>query len=87
VRIPPQPEGSLDEASPLAPIEVVARHTAPDALRDSGAYFGPVTFFGDNTTVYAGDLRDLPALVNGQQRRPPFRRTTSPPCWAKPSRR
>jgi hypothetical protein len=62
----PPPQGSLDEESLLALIEVLAKHTAPTALRDCGAYYGPVAFMGEGATVYAGKLSDVPALVASQ---------------------
>ncbi|MDT7767130.1 MAG: hypothetical protein QOI30_115 [Mycobacterium sp.] len=60
------PQGSLDEESLLALIEVLARYTAPNALRDCGAYYSPVAFMGEGATVYAGKLSDIPALVASQ---------------------
>jgi hypothetical protein len=54
------PQGSLDEESLLALIEVLARYTAPNALRDCGAYYSPVAFMGEGATVYAGKLSDIP---------------------------
>lgn len=60
----PPPQGSLDEESLLALIEVLADHTAPAALRDCAAYYGPVAYM--EATVYAGRLGDVPALVASQ---------------------
>ena len=63
----PPPQASLDEESLLALIEVLTQHTAPSALRDCVAYYGPVAFMGEGATVYAGKLSDMPALVASQR--------------------
>jgi hypothetical protein len=62
----PPAEGSLDESSLLALIEVLSRHTSPEALGDCGFYYGVVVFLSD-PMVYAGELRDLPDLVKAQR--------------------
>jgi hypothetical protein len=62
----PPAEGSLDAASLLALIEVLSRHTTPEALQNCGCYYGAVALGGD-VIVYAGDLHDLPALVRSQR--------------------
>jgi len=66
VSILPPSEGSLDAASLIALIEVLSRHTAAEAIRNCGFYYGAVAMAGD-IVVYTGDLRDLPALVRSQR--------------------
>lgn len=62
----PPPEGSLDEESLTALIAVLARHTSPDTLRDSVAYYSPVTFLQEGATVFVGDLSDVPEVIASQ---------------------
>lgn len=67
VSILPPPQGSLDEESLLALIDVLGASTDPEALRDCAAYYGPVAYMGEGATVYAGELTGLPALVTSHQ--------------------
>lgn len=66
VSILPPAEGSLDAESLDGVITVLRQHTTPAALADCGFYYGVVAVMSDGATVYAGDLRDLPALVRAQ---------------------
>jgi|SRR5690625_1756894 len=65
--IVPPPEGSLEEESLQALIAVLSEHTAPAALRDCSAHYGLVLFMaGCVSVVYAGELGDVPALVESR---------------------
>lgn len=67
VNLLPPTEGSLDEASLLALITVLARHTTDENVRECLFYYGSVPFMVQGATVYSGDLFDLLPLIRSQR--------------------
>lgn len=63
VAILPPTEGSLDEESLLALIDVLSQQTAPDLIRTCEFYYGPAAFLREGATLFEGNLLDLPAFV------------------------